>query len=172
MPSFFSIELLHLRSRRCLTFLGVRRGYAVGKIPLLYFELKATAFVITHYFAQLRVFLRECKEPVFEAGVVCDDRSPIVSFIKIYLGRFMRFLNACNHIFQNLLFFRSVRSTPVFCSQKPRSSSALFAIFPTVWLSLCNASFATLKINKTHILSVYTLKTYFCKILHCRHCSD
>ena len=140
---------MHLRSCRCLTFLGVRCGYAIGKIPLLYFELKATAFVITHYFAQLRVFLRECKEPVFEAGVVCDDRSPLVSLIKIYFGRFMRFLNACNHIFQNLLFFRTMRGTPRFCSKKPRSSSALFAKFQTKALLLGLASFTAPQIAKS-----------------------
>ena len=156
MPSFFSIELLHLLPCRCLTFFGVRRGYAIGKVPLLYFELKATAFVITHYFAQLRVFLRECKEPIFEAGVVCDDRSPLVSLVEVYLGCFMCFLNTCNHIFQNLLFFRSVRSTPVFAQKSlglHRRYLRNFQRRDSYW-----AGYRLLisKLAKVHIPSVYT----------------
>ncbi|MBQ9080801.1 MAG: hypothetical protein IJY27_07005, partial [Clostridia bacterium] len=69
------------------------------------------------YFAQLRIFFRERKQPIFEAGVVCDDRSPIVSFIKIYLGRFMRFLNACNHIFQKPPIFSFREKHPHFAQK-------------------------------------------------------
>lgn len=163
---------MHLRSCRCLTFLGVRCGYAIGKIPLLYFELKATAFVITHYFAQLRVFLRECKEPVFEAGVVCDDRSPIVSFIKIYLGRFMCFLNTCNHIFQNLLFFRAMRGTPVFVQKSLGLHRRYLRNFKRKRSCCSGYRFLLSKSLKPHITSVCIVKTYFCKILHRCRCSD
>ena len=48
--SFFLIELLHLHPRFCLTFFGVRRGYAVGEATLFHLELKASAFVIAHQF--------------------------------------------------------------------------------------------------------------------------
>ena len=131
IPLFLSIELLHLLPRFCLTVFGVRRGYAVGEILLLNLELKATAFIIVHYFTQLRIFFRERKQPIFEACVIGDDRCPLASLIKIYLGRFVRFLNACNHIFQKPPIFLSCEKYPCFCSKKPRSASVLFAIFPT-----------------------------------------
>ena len=97
--SLLCIELLHILPRNSLAFLGVRGGVAIGEVLLLNSEGEASALVIIGQLAELRVLLRESKEPVFEAGVVCPDRSPLVSLVEVYLGRFMRFLNACNHIF-------------------------------------------------------------------------
>ena len=93
---------MHFRSRCCLAFLGVRRGYTIGEVLLSNAEGEASALVIIGQLAELWVLLRESKEPVFETGVVSPDRSPLVSLIEIYFGRLMRFFNACNHISTSL----------------------------------------------------------------------
>ena len=98
---FLCIELLHLLPRNSLTFLGVRCGDTIGEVLLLNAEGKTSALIVAEHLAQLRMLLRERKQSVFEACVLGDDRSPLIRLIKINLGRFMRFLNTCDHIFQN-----------------------------------------------------------------------
>ena len=148
-PLFLRIQLVHLCPCRCLAFLGVWCGYAVGETVLIYLKLKASTLVIIGELAQLRVLFRKGKEPILEAGVIGADRSPLVSLIKIYLGRFMRFLDTCNHIIQKPPVFPSREKHPHFGSKKPRSVSALFAIFLTAWLSSGMASFTALKIAES-----------------------
>ena len=87
---FPRIELLHLLPRNSLAFLRVRCGDTIGEVLLLNAEGKTSSLVIAEHFAQLRVLVGERKQSVFEACVIGDDRSPLISLIKIYLDRFMR----------------------------------------------------------------------------------
>ena len=153
---FPRIKLLHLLPCYSLAFLGVRGGDAIGEVLFLNAEGESSESVIICLLAQLRILIREGKEPVFEAGVIGDDCGPLVSLVKVYFGRFMRFLNACYHSFQKSPVFPSCEKHPYFLLKKPRSSSALFAIFPTERLSSYNASFSTFKIAESpHSLGVH-----------------
>ena len=108
-----------------------------------------TEAVIICMLAQLRVLLREGKEPILEAGVIGADSCPLTCLVKVYFGRFMRFLNACDHILQKPPVFPSCEKYPYFSLKKPRSASALFANFPTARLSSGTASFDALKIAES-----------------------
>jgi len=103
--SLLCIHLLHLHSCRCLTLLRVRYGDVIGEVLLLNAEGEASALVIIGQLVQLWVLLRKGKELVLEAGIVSPDRSPLVSLVEICFGRFMRFLNACDHIFSRTSCF-------------------------------------------------------------------
>ena len=103
--SFSRIELVHFSPCSCLAFLGVRCGDAIGEVLLLNAEGEASALVIAEHLAQLRMFLRKRKQSIFKTRIVGDDRSPLVSLVEVYLGRFMRFLNACDHVFSKTSCF-------------------------------------------------------------------
>ena len=153
---FLRIQFVHLRPCHCLSFIWIRLDQAISKAFLLNAEGKTSALVIAESLAQLRVLFRERKQSVFEAGVVCPDHSPLVSLVEVYFGRFMRFLNACDHIFQKPSVFPFRDKHPYFCSKKPRSSSALFAKFQTEELLSGYASFVALKIGKnSYFLGVH-----------------
>ena len=55
--SFSRIELVHFSPCRCLAFLGVRGGDAIGEVLLLNAEGETSALVIIGQLAQLRVLL-------------------------------------------------------------------------------------------------------------------
>ena len=103
--SFSRIELVHFSPCRCLAFLGVRSYQTIGETSLLNAEGESSESVIICLLAQLRVLFRKCKESILEAGVIGADRCPLVSLVEVYFCCFMRFLDACNHLFSKTSYF-------------------------------------------------------------------
>ena len=145
-----------------LPFVHLNTVQPIGKAFLINAEGKTSALVIAEHLAEFRVLLRERKQSVFEACVVGDDRSPLIRLIKIYLGSFIHFLNACDHVFSktsyfSVLFFRLARSAPIFAHKSLGLHRRYLRFSQQRGSHRATHRLKLSKSLKVHILLVYTV---------------